>query len=245
MVHLPLTQVEIAEMKADDAWRQALRDDDELRLRGIIAGERTFDPHQPRNPHSGEWIGNGAAAGVLKDALKLAGRIDLRDGEHLAGSGRLESDSGTGLDVVWAAIDGPQGREVRLGTVFDVDAEKWRAANKGSTASLSTDDVAGLRDDLTAAEAKGRDLADKAEAVYSSGDTPTDPVLRGDEAVASGRIDSPWGPVTWNMWLDDSEPTAYQTSFKVGADESADSVQLSPKELRKLISQFDGLVQAA
>ena len=53
-----------------------------------------FDPHQPRDPGGeggGEWITTG---GVLRDVLKLAGKIRLDDGEELLGSNKISNDYG-------------------------------------------------------------------------------------------------------------------------------------------------------
>jgi hypothetical protein len=220
--------------------QSAQRDHDELLIRGIVTAERKFDPAEPRDPHSGKWT--DGPGGAVKDALKLAGKIALKDDEHLALSGQLNSKSGTGIDVVWAAVDSPRGREVRIGTVYE--PEKWRAANKGSTAPLTTGQVAGLRDDLAAAEVAAKSAAKTSQAIYSRGGTPTDRVLTGEDPVAKGRIESAWGPVEWSVWLDDSDPVSYNAELLVG-DTDLDRAQLPPDELRKFVKQLGDLVPAA
>jgi HK97 family phage prohead protease len=66
-----LTAIEIGEMRATDRRRRALRDDDELRLRGIGAGERKFDPGQKRDDH-GRWSKIGAALHAIAKAAGAA-----------------------------------------------------------------------------------------------------------------------------------------------------------------------------
>lgn len=96
---------------------------------------RKFDPSQPRDPggeDGGQWVSSpgGAAAGALKDALKLAGKIDLEPDEKLVGSDKVSGDQGT---VRLAAIGIGNKRRLRLGIGNDVfgsrddDAGPWRA----------------------------------------------------------------------------------------------------------------------
>lgn len=207
-----------------------------------------FDPSQARDPHSGEWIGTSAVGGALKDALNLAGRIELdphpNEEERLAGSGRLNLDSSTGVDVVWAVVDSAYGREYRIGTVNGEDVPKWRAAELGATASLTPESANRLVDDLAAAQSKADDLAIEAEDAWDTGEAPTDPVLLGESPVAEGSVDSAWGPVDWSVYLDDSEPVSYTTSFKVGTIGNLDAVQLDADGLTKLIDGLDAVVSA-
>jgi hypothetical protein len=73
-----------------------------------------FDPTEPRDPHSGKWTDGpgGAAAGALKDALKLAGKIDLDHDEQLIGSSKVDGDTG-GIRMALTEQDGK--RMLRLG----------------------------------------------------------------------------------------------------------------------------------
>lgn len=62
-----LTAADIAAMTAQDARQRARRDDDELRLRGVISESRKFDPTQKRDDH-GRWSKIGAVLDAIKDA---------------------------------------------------------------------------------------------------------------------------------------------------------------------------------
>lgn len=89
---------------------------------------RNFDPGQLRVEH-GEHGGEWTASGALKDALKLASRIHLDDGETLVGSDKVQGDYGT---VRMAVTEKGGRRSVRLGLGDDVfggrhdEAGPWR-----------------------------------------------------------------------------------------------------------------------
>lgn len=81
------------------SWRRRAVDDNDIyellsgwsngyvsavEIGGQPVAARSFNPAEPRipgGPHGGEW-GHG---GVVKDVLKLAGKIELGDGEELLG----------------------------------------------------------------------------------------------------------------------------------------------------------------
>jgi peptidoglycan hydrolase-like protein with peptidoglycan-binding domain len=77
---------------------------------------RKFNPDQPRVPggeHGGRWVKSpGSAVSAVKDALKLAGRIDLDPGEELLGSAKVDGDSG---GVRMALTERAGERMLRLG----------------------------------------------------------------------------------------------------------------------------------
>jgi 2'-5' RNA ligase len=120
----------------------------------VMAGRHAFDEHKVKRDGDGKFShtasNDGPApkaeaktptAAPLKDALKLASRIKLGDGETFIGSGAVK-DAG----IAVAAIDGPDGPKVRLGVNIDPsDIGSWRAANKGSTVELDADGVAALQ----------------------------------------------------------------------------------------------------
>lgn len=127
-----------------------------------------FDPTQKRDP-DGTW-GDGipGPGGAIKDALKLAGKIQLGDGETLAGTDALRTEDGSSLPMAW--VRGPRGTKLRLGIGIPTDDEKsWRAADKGSTVVL---DEAGaqrvaettrqMREAGAAGEAKAKELDKRA-----------------------------------------------------------------------------------
>lgn len=55
--------------------------------------ERKFNPSQQRDPN-GEWGDGVAGTATMKDALKLAGKIDLEPDETLVGSGKVDGEQG-------------------------------------------------------------------------------------------------------------------------------------------------------
>lgn len=55
--------------------------------------QRKYNPNQKRDPN-GEWGDGVPGSSALKDALKLAGRIDLGPDERLLGSARVDGDRG-------------------------------------------------------------------------------------------------------------------------------------------------------
>jgi hypothetical protein len=123
--------------------------------------EAKYNPAQPRDPggeDGGQWVSGpaGKAAGVAKDALKLAGKIDLGADEKLVGSDKISNWRGT---VRLAAVDSAGKRRLRLGVgdeAFgsrDDDAGPWRAG-PDRTAEINAerkklrDEEAALREEL-------------------------------------------------------------------------------------------------
>ena len=198
------------------------------------AMERNFDPAEPRDPHSGKWSSIG---GAVRDALKLAGRIQLNDDEKLVGSQRISPSGGHDVDTLIAVVDSSRGREVRLGIIPTHDAEKWKAANAGGTAKFSPREAAHLRDDLSEANAKAKKAAAQADREWASGGHPD---LA--EPVASGKVPSGWGDLSWNVYLTDDDPTSWTTSLEVDGSDAGDSV-FSPKDLQKLLKALDTTVR--
>jgi hypothetical protein len=95
----------------------------ELERRGIRRHSPGGHPHNQQD-HAGD------AGSAIKDALKLAGRIDLAPGERLVGSSKVDGDGGT-VRLAWTERDGR--RRLRLG-IGDADfggrddeAGPWRA----------------------------------------------------------------------------------------------------------------------
>jgi hypothetical protein len=92
-----------------DAWR---------RFAGVATEpvEAKYNPAEPRDPGGeggGQWVSGpaGKVAGAVKDALKLAGKIDLEPDEKLIGSAKVNGDSG----IRMALIDRGGRRILRLG----------------------------------------------------------------------------------------------------------------------------------
>lgn len=166
--------------------------------------ERKFDPSEPRDPHSGEWGVGGGAESSVKDALKLADRIQLGKDEKFAGSGKVRDKSGD-MSAVLAGVDTPAGRKVRLGLVLPEHERAWRAADKGGTVELDKHGVAQLNEMLSGAAEAGRDsvksyYADvrKAHAAKLPDDEWPDP----EADIASGTIRADWGNLKWTLQRD-------------------------------------------
>lgn len=201
-----------------------------------------FNPNEPRDPHSGKWT--DAGADLAGDLLKLAGRIQLGDGEQLRSSGRLETSSGTDVDILHAVIDTPGGRQFRLGVIPADHADRWAAADKGGTSVLNQRSVAHLRDDLTEATKTAKTAAKAADKAWDRGDAPDL-----SQAVASGTTKGGWADLSWSVHLTDDEPTSWQVSIEATRDGAptsgtADAAALTPKDVTKFVKQLDGLVDS-
>jgi hypothetical protein len=87
--------------------------------------EAKFNPSQPRDPGGeggGQWTKTRGAAGALKDALKLAGKIDLAPDEKLIGSAKIDGDGG----IRMALTERGGHRTLRLG----LGGEDYGKANR-------------------------------------------------------------------------------------------------------------------
>lgn len=196
---------------------------------------RKFNPTEPREPHSGKWVGHGG--GAIKDVLKLADRIQLGSDEKFVGSDRISPEGGHDVDTLFAVVDTPHGRRVRVGIIPTHDAGKWRAGNKGGTVDLTPKSVGQLRDDLSAANATAKKAAAKVDAQWKAGKTPMEVELTA--AVAEGSIPSDWGALRYVTHLTDDDPTSWLTTLEV--DSNADGSAFYPPDLRKLIAKLDQL----
>jgi hypothetical protein len=124
---------------------------------------RNFNPTEPREPHSGKWIdGPGTAA---KDALKLAGKIELGKDEHLVASNKLKVRDG---NIFMATTEVGGERHLRFGLPeFDEgsgEALPWRP-NGPHTANLDQHGIATLRQGFDELDQMGREHVKKAKAI--------------------------------------------------------------------------------
>jgi len=164
--------------------------------------ERKFNPSEPRipgGPHGGEW---GSGGGVVKDALKLTGRIQLEPGEHFVGSAKVGDGNGD-LSVVMARVDGPHGPTIRWGQVNPEDTRNWRAANRGATVILDRPAVEKIQKVLDEAPAQGKksvaDYRADMRAAIADG-VPEDRWPDPETDIASGVIrGSDWGDIEWSL----------------------------------------------
>lgn len=83
-----------------------------------------------KGQHNQDSHGNDHAVpdvvGAL-DKLKLAGRIQLGEGEKLLSSRKFKSSDSNSWDLLAADVDAPNGREVRLGVVKPDSSKRWSA----------------------------------------------------------------------------------------------------------------------
>ena len=117
----------------DDEHRVASTKDGGVRARLLaLAGirglslpseiRRDFDPSLHPHAPSGSAIGGqfiptkgGGGRGALTDALKIAGKIDLADGEELLGSSKVDGDSGGARLALIRGTDGRHRLRIGLG----------------------------------------------------------------------------------------------------------------------------------
>jgi phage portal protein BeeE len=159
---------------------------------------RRFNPDEPRDPH-GKWVGGGA----VKDALKLADRIQLGKDEHLAGSAKVGDGRGD-YSTVMARVDGPNGPRLRFGVVDTSEGtKKWRGANGGATVVLDQHGAGELRRVVADAQVKGpKSVADyraDIKARHARGEPDSEwPSPEAD--IAQGVIHgSAWGDIHWTL----------------------------------------------
>jgi hypothetical protein len=170
---------------------------------GVCSCTRTvarFDPTEPRDPHSGKWTDGPGSA--ISDALKLAGRIKLGDGEKLHSSTKV-GDSLGDTSLAMARIDGPDGSEFRLGFVHPEDTGRWSGANKGGTVKLDERGVKQLREVLADAPTEGKkSVADynKQARAAAAKDLPHSEWPNAEATLFSGVIrGSGWGDIGWSL----------------------------------------------
>lgn len=105
------------------------RDHDILRLLGIVREVRHLPGKHPQESHGNDGPGE-VVKSALKDALKLAGKIDLAPGEQLLGSSKVDGDGGT-VRLAWFERDGRRSLRLGIGGAGfgsrDDEAGPWRA----------------------------------------------------------------------------------------------------------------------
>lgn len=112
-----------------------------------------YNPAELRNP-DGKWTESPGEA--IRDALKLAGRIDLLEGDSLTGSGLLRTEDGQSFPMAW--LHTPDGTRLRLGVgIPEEDDHKWAAADFGGTVELDEAGVRKLAEATETMRAAGRD----------------------------------------------------------------------------------------
>lgn len=216
-----------------------------------LPGEHNQDSHGD---------GTGEAKTALKDALKLAGDIELAPGETLLGSDKVTSSDGV---IRLALTDRDGDRSLRLGLGgpgfgdADDEAGPWTGgpnrptdpdadAPGGYTAQLDEVSTRRLRETLSEALAAGVAKQREIDAAFDAGDDEPDRPTEGYWTFADGAVSGQWANVHYLALLDD--PTV-GVEFYLGAVppgstfddiQAADQVaRLGPAEMRKLLRVLD------
>jgi hypothetical protein len=224
---------------ADRSSGRTRHDHDELLIGGIIAAK--YNLAEPRDP-DGKWSKIGAAVGAVKDAMKIAGRIELGDGETFEGSSRLSLPN---ADVRMALTREAGGSpSLRFGIGSELP-DKWRGANGGYTVKLDRqgiDDLAAATSELAKATKQAERDADRmyahiedvAERVGEDVNAPRalgykfrDPQLNAlveqydtftdESTLREGAVDSPWGQLYYRAVMTDTGASTYLLVTKPGA----------------------------
>lgn len=154
--------------------------------------------------HAGHGVPNAL------DVLKLADRIDLKPGETLVAS-QVVPSAAADWKMPSAVIDGPQGRELRLGFVGNEDTGRWSGADKGGTVKLGKPEMAALASKLREVHALGEQRRKDLDAANDDNDdTFAIGVLPGGEwgdihYIAEGQAD---GDGNWFVDLRRRPPDA-------------------------------------
>jgi hypothetical protein len=202
--------------------------------------EAKFDENQLRNSQ-GEWSDTGAGGGF--DKLNLAGRVDLNRGEKLVASQVIPSAPGD-FKMPAAVVDGPQGRELRLGFVMHEDTGSWSAADKGGTVKLGKPEMAVLASKLREIHALGEQRRKVLDAANDDNDdTFAEDVVPGGEwgdihYYAGGAADGEGG---WTVDLRRRPPDAPADWEPDYGYEGDTPVTFGPEETQtfvKLLDQF-------
>lgn len=202
-----------------------------------MADVRRFNPHQPRDPggkDGGKWIKNPVSDFV--DELDLTDRIELDDGDRLGSTSRVQDETGD-ADLNWAVVFTKEyGPEVRVSITDPDESDDWTADLGGAhtTTALDVDSVAKFRTQLEAGIAEADRAARDADAAWKSGKAPTDPRLLGTDPAAAGEaIDANGADLSWEIYLNDDEPTSWQ--LQVSNEPETDGIWYGPKLAKYLL----------
>jgi len=143
-----------AEAQASEDYEAAL---DEFRSELEWRDEILRKAPYPGQRYRHGWI---PVVGLVGDALKLEGRMDLPSGESLESSGHLKLGGAT-IPMAWTT--GPSGRRLRIASVEPGDEKIWTGRNLGATTVLDEAGVERLRDGLTS-------MSETAERVQAEAD---------------------------------------------------------------------------
>jgi hypothetical protein len=235
----------------------------------VHAGRHSFDESKHQRDGDGKFAsapggGEGgsvpAAASGLKRNDKVAARIPLADGETYAGSAAIRS-----AGIALAAVDGPDGRSVRLGVGIDPDEiGRWAGADRGGTVVLDQQGMNQLREAIPqmleagkAGKARWRQMDKEIDRLEAAGDQEA--LDAHNEAMAAfgdfsvldeGTITGGWGDLHLRVLMSDGEPR-YYLEAKTGTTAPTVSNELIEashlRRLAKLLEQAGAAapVQAA
>jgi hypothetical protein len=192
----------------------------------ILAGRHSWDEGKHQRDGDGKFAsapgGEGSSSPApsgLKQDPKLAARIPLGDGETYAGSASIRS-----AGIALAAVDGPDGRTVRLGVGIDPDEiSRWSGANRGGTVVLDQQGMDQLREAIPqmleagkAGKARWRQMDRELDRLETAGDQAALDAHNeqmsafGDFSVLDeGTITGRWGDLRIRVLMSDGEPRYY------------------------------------
>lgn len=225
----------------------ALVRDRVLRLAGVAGGERKFDPGQPRDD-DGQWTDGIPGTGALKDALKLADRIDLDPGEDLVGSDKVAGDTGTVRMAATMKLGRPLLRIGIGGGVFggrDDDAGPWLGGPD------RTDDLNAQRKRLRDEEARLGDELDDLE--ESGADPQREARIRGRLAELDDMDTMDVSPGGYTARLDSAQASALRASLDAASREADrraeelwapyEAIERREAEIEAEIERLDALIE--
>jgi hypothetical protein len=165
------------DVREDKAWRELMGDDGqaERSVRDIVAAElgailRKFDPHQPRDPHTGKWLDVLPESVAGLDILGAWDKLTDFEKKTFAGSARIGAPNRIGVNIVGDADAGGNMLIVDSGTV--ADHFKPNAANNFS----------GDYSVISASQAKALDKALTDAAAAANAGRPFSVVIHGEDA---------------------------------------------------------------
>lgn len=190
-------------------------------MRQAVTAAEGFDPHQPRDD-DGRWTDGvpGAAAGGPKDALRVAARFALRDGERFAGSGSAKD--GEGMMVLAAAVDTPSGRQVHIGVpIHEDDKSNWRGGHAPAQVAEADDD-----------EEYTVDTGSDVTAVLSADDAARLPGMVDDVIARAAEADRRYRPVAKELDRLYDERTRLESKRFVRSTDAERKMSLDADERR-------------
>lgn len=193
--------------------------------------------HLPGEHNQQSHAGFDTALDGLDD-LELEGRIKLGVGETLVGSQHLGSSDQDGMVAVVAVVDGPAGRQFRVGVQSRLGSIEWDASASGDTAFLSEADFRSFTRSVGEGIDDAERRAKEADAAWASGTPPTDPALLGTAPVWEDAAGMRGSGIVAEAWLTDDDPVSW--TLQLTADDES-TMQMDADEAREFATELKTL----